>query len=222
EAMQEAAEIGIEEQIVVNGARRNRTADLVVVPDTTALGDVAALCGIDRVQMADALAVLGILPVGDKHLVLPDHRGGNDLIACFRPDGVLRIHVEFPELLAGERFVSSRPAVALADHYLHHIADLADRGGRPLAVQNALADVIYFPHLFPGRLVHRDHRGRARRWDVHVTLILAIRRADENQVAIRYRGRVGHIVRRGADLLDHVVLPDDLGTAVAVAFGIEA
>src|SRR5215467_5479706 len=126
------------------------------MPDTAALGDVAALGGIDGVQVSDALAMFRILAIGDVHLVAVDHGRRDDFVARLRPNGFLGVHVEFPKLLAGHGFVAARPAVAFADHHLHHITDLAYGGRRPLAVQNALPNVIDFPDLLAGFLVHRD------------------------------------------------------------------
>ena len=85
QAVQEAAEIGIEQQPVVYRAGGNRAADVVELPDASGFGDVAALGGIDRVEVSDSLAVLGVLPVGDEHFILPEDWCGDHLIACLRP-----------------------------------------------------------------------------------------------------------------------------------------
>ena len=81
--------------------------------DPSAGGDVAALGGVDGVKVADAFAVLGVLAVGDVHAILEDHRRGNQLVARPRPDRILRVGVELPELLARLRLVPAHPAVAL-------------------------------------------------------------------------------------------------------------
>jgi hypothetical protein len=65
EAVQEAAEVGDVDEAVLDRRRRDRAADLVVVPDQPGLRDVAALGGVDAVHVADAFAVLRILAVGD-------------------------------------------------------------------------------------------------------------------------------------------------------------
>ena len=51
-AMQEAAEIRIIEQSVVNRRGRDRAANLVEMPDQAVLGQVAALGRIDAIGMA--------------------------------------------------------------------------------------------------------------------------------------------------------------------------
>src|SRR6516165_10039307 len=99
EAMEEATEVGDVHQAVYDGGRRDRPSDLVEVPDAAALGDVSSLGCVDRIEMSDAFTMLGVLAVGDVDAVLIDHRRGDDLIACLRPDRVLRVGVEFPELL---------------------------------------------------------------------------------------------------------------------------
>ncbi len=47
------------------------------------------------------------------------------------------------------RLVAAHPAVALRVHDLAHAADVADRGRRPLAVQDVLADRVVFPRSLP-------------------------------------------------------------------------
>src|SRR4029450_11558759 len=110
------------------------------MPDLTGRGDVAALGRVDRVEMADPFAVLGILSVRDVDGVLVDDRRADHLVARLRPDRVLRVEVELPQLLARLRLVAAHPAVTLADHDLHGIADPADGRRRPLPVENLLAD----------------------------------------------------------------------------------
>src|SRR6058998_508810 len=113
ETVQEAAEVGHVQEAVDDGCRRNRSADLVELPHLAALRDVAALGGVDAIEVADALTVLRILAVADVHAVLVDDRRGDQFVPRFRPDRVLRIRVELPELLAGRRLVAAHPAVAL-------------------------------------------------------------------------------------------------------------
>ena len=137
------------------------------------------------------------------------------LVARLRPDRVLRVGVELPELLAGRRFVAAHPAVALRADHLIDAADLADRRRRPLAVQDAILDRVVFPHQLAGVLVDGDDRRRLRRRDVDVALVLAVRRADEDQVAEDHRRRVRHVVRVRADLLHHVERPDHVGVVRA-------
>ena len=135
----------------------------------------------------------------------------DDLVARLRPDRILRVGVELPELLAGGDFVAAHPAVALRADDLIDAADLADRRRRPLAVQDAILDRVVFPHQLAGGLVEGDDRRRLRRRNVDVALVLAVRRADEDQVAPDHRRRVRHVVRVGADLLHHVERPDRVG-----------
>ena len=51
---------------------------------TALLGDVAVLDGVDRPEVADALAVLGVLADADVDLVVVDHRRGDDVVARCR------------------------------------------------------------------------------------------------------------------------------------------
>src|SRR6516165_3412262 len=91
QAVQEAAEIGIEQQPVGDGAGGNRAPDLVVMPQPASLCDVTALGAVDRVQMPHSLAVLRVLAVGDEHLVFPDYWGCDHFISCLRPHRVLGV-----------------------------------------------------------------------------------------------------------------------------------
>ena len=56
--------------------------------------------------------------------------------------------------------------------------------------------------------------GALRRRDVDVALVLAVRRADEHQVAEDDRRRVRQVVRVRADFLHHVERPDDVGVVL--------
>src|SRR5207244_3134586 len=113
----EAAEVRNVEQTVRDRRRRDRSADLVVMPDAAGGRDVAALGRVDAVQVADTLTVLRILTVSDVDAVLVDDRRADHLVPVLRPDRVLRVRVELPELLAGHRLIAAHPAVALrADH----------------------------------------------------------------------------------------------------------
>ena len=199
---------------VLDGRGRDRAADLVVVPDAPALGDVAALGRVDAVEVADALAVLRVLAVREVDEPFVHHGRADDLVARLGPDGVLRVGVELPQLLAGRRLVAAHPAVALAVDHLHHAADLADGRRGPLAVQDLVDDRVVLPDELPGLLVDRDDRGRARRRDVDVALVLPVRRADEDEVAPGHRARVREVVRRRADLVHHVEPPDHVGVGV--------
>ena len=159
--------------------------------------------------------MLGVLAVGDVDDVLVDDRRADDLVARLRPDRVLRVEIELPELLAGLGLVAADPAVALADDDLHRVADLADRGRRPLSVQDLLADGVVFPDQLAGRLVDGDDRRRLRRRHVDVALVLAVRGADVDQVLEHDRRGVRHVVLHHAELVHHVEPPEDVGVGVA-------
>src|ERR1019366_2091065 len=139
---------------------RNRALDLVVMPEPAADGDVAPLGRVDGIEMPGTLAALGVLAVGDKNLVLPDHGRGDDLVARPRPDRILGVGVELPQLLAGERLIAAHPAIALANHHLNHATYRAHRGRGPLPVQDSIAGVIHLPGQLAGFLIDRDHGWR--------------------------------------------------------------
>src|SRR5215510_5892152 len=103
--------------------RRNRSPDLVEVPDATRLRDVAALGRVDSVEVPDAFAMLGVLTVGDVHTILINHRCGDQLVPGARPHRLFRIRIEFPQLLAGFSFVAANPPVALTGDRLQHAAN---------------------------------------------------------------------------------------------------
>src|SRR5262249_17915653 len=127
QTMEEAAEVGIEDQPVVYRAGRDGAADFVVVPDLPGLGDVAALGSVDRIQVSDSLAVLRILTVRHVNNVSDDYRSGDRLVARLGPDRVLRISVELPEFLAGQGLVTANPPIALRMDHLHLATDLGNR-----------------------------------------------------------------------------------------------
>src|SRR5271157_4762615 len=130
------------------------------MPEPTGCCDVAALSCVNGVKMPGALAALGVLAVGDEDPVLPDHRRGDDLVARPRPDRILGVGIELPELLAGERLIATHPAIALANHHLNHAADGAHRGRGPLPIQDSIAGVIHLPGQLAGSSIDRDHGWR--------------------------------------------------------------
>ena len=211
EAVEVAAEVGDVHQAVGDGGCRNRSADLVEVPEPARLCDVAAFGGVDRVEVTDALAVLGVLSVGDIDDVLDDHGRRDQLVPRSRPHGVLRVGVELPQFLAGLGFVASHPAVALRRDDLQDAADLSDRWCGPLPVQDPVLDRVVFPDQLAGLLVERDDGRRARRRNVHVALVLAVRGAHVQHVSPDDRRRVREVVRIRADLFHHVERPDHVG-----------
>src|ERR1035437_7390233 len=180
------------------------------MPEPAAGGDVAPLRRVDGIEVPGALAALGVLAVGDEDLVLPDHRRGDDLVARLGPDRILGIGVELPQLLAGERLITAHPAIAFTNHRLHYAADGAHRRRGPLPVQDSIAGVTHLPRQLAGVLIDRDHGWRLGSGYAFVVLIPAVGGADENQAAIGRRRGSRLIVRRHAELLDHVERPDDL------------
>ena len=180
------------------------------MPEASRLGDVAALARVNRVEVADPLAVFRVLAVRDEEAVVEDHGGGDHVVPGARPDGVLRIGVEPPERLPGLCRVTPDPAVTLAHDDLGHSPHLGDAGGGPLPVQEVLPDVVRLPDEFSGPLVHRDDRGGERRGRVDVGLVVPVRGVHEQQVAVGDRVRVRHVVREGAEFLHHVEPPDDV------------
>src|SRR5215831_11209653 len=97
------------------------------MPKAAGFGDVAALSGVDSVQMSHSLAMLRVLPVGDKYLVFPDHWSGDHFIAGLRPHRVLGIQIKFPKFLAGQRLIAAHPTVAFPYYDLHYVPDLTHR-----------------------------------------------------------------------------------------------
>src|SRR3990172_5903711 len=156
------------------------------MPYAAALCDVAALCRIDRIEMPDAFAVFRILPVCDIHAIPDDDRRSDQFVTGSRPDRVLRIRVELPQLRAVE-VVASHPPIALRRDDLHDPPDPADRWRRPLPVQDAVLNRVVFPLELTALLRERDDRRSARRRDVDVAFILAIGRADEDEIPPDHR-----------------------------------
>ena len=132
--------------------------------------------------MTHPFSVLGVLAVADVNPIVIDDRRRDHFIAVLRPDRALRVEVELPQLLAGLGLVPSDPPVALRRDQLIDAGDCPHSRSRPLAVQNPVSRVASFPHELPGLLVQRDDRRRLRRRNVHVALVLAIRRAHVDQI----------------------------------------
>ena len=86
ERVQKAAEVSLVNDAVFDRRRGDRAANLVVVPDHSGLGDVAALGGVDAVHVADAFAVFRILAVGDVDLVFVNNRRADHFVARLGPD----------------------------------------------------------------------------------------------------------------------------------------
>src|SRR5262249_17506069 len=149
--------------------------------------DVAALGCVNAVEMPDAFAVLRVLAVSHVDLVVVDHWRADQLVARLWPNRILRVAIELPELLSGHRVITAHPTVALTVNHLNHVADFANRRRRPLTVQNAIAYRVVFPRQLACLLVERNDRRSFWRRNVDVTLILPVRRADVEQVAVRHR-----------------------------------
>src|SRR5687768_11476212 len=123
------------------GAGRDGAPDVSVVPDLAAVrvlfdllvlhqhrADVTAFGRVDRIEVADPLAVFGILAVRDIDDVPDDDRRADHFIAGLRPHRVLRVEIELPEPFAGLDVETADVAVTLSDDDLHGVADL--RHGR--------------------------------------------------------------------------------------------
>jgi hypothetical protein len=113
------------------------------------------------------------------------------------------------------RVEGAHPAVALRVDHLHHAAELGDRDASPLAVQDLVARRGVLPDHLARLLVDRDQRGRARRGDVDVALVLTVAGADVDQVAPRDRRGVREVVGHHAELFHHVELPHDVAVVLA-------
>ena len=111
-AVQESGEVGYVEKTVGDGSRGNGAADFVVLPDAPGLGDIPALAWIDAVQVADAFSIFRVLSDRQINTAIMKNRSRDDIVERLRPDGVLRIQIEAPELFAGQRFEAIQPAVA--------------------------------------------------------------------------------------------------------------
>src|SRR5215203_2485077 len=95
------------------------------MPQQPGFRNVSTLGTVDRVEVADAFPVFRILAVGYVDDVVDDDRRAYDFVARLRPDRLLGIEIELPELLAGRHFVAADVAVPLADHRLGRVADFA-------------------------------------------------------------------------------------------------
>src|SRR5262245_2286895 len=99
--------------------------------------------------MTDAGAVIGILTRRNIDLVLVDDRGGHDVAAVATAadleDRLLRVAVEFPQKLAGQRLEAAQPTVtAWEDNYPSPV-DLGVSRVGPLAFHYVSARRIVLP-----------------------------------------------------------------------------
>ena len=113
-------------------------------------------------------------------------------------------------MLSGQRFESVKQAIAAWIEGLEHAVDHAERGTRPLSMQDPVSRGCVLPNDFARFLVHRDEAGGARRGYVDMTLIVSVGRDDEEQVAVHNRRGVRHVVGEHPELLHHVQLPDNV------------
>src|SRR5262245_53909876 len=86
QAVQEAAEIRIEQHSIKDRPGRNRSADLVILPNYAALGDVSSFGGVDAVEMPYAFSVLRVLSVGNVDFVVEDYRSADQFVTGLWPD----------------------------------------------------------------------------------------------------------------------------------------
>src|SRR5207244_595560 len=143
-----------------------------VLPDQPGFGRVAGFGGVDADEAAQTFAVFRVLPDGDVDAVLIEDRRGDDLArpvvgGVFERLAVLhavlrRVAVELPDLLENVgvpvafgrlRAEAVAPAVAAAEDDEVFVADLAERGRRPVRVQRARRDAgAFLADEFPGLL----------------------------------------------------------------------
>ena len=189
------------------------------MPDGAVLGDVAALGGVDRIEVADAFPVLGILPDADVDPIVVDHRSGDEIVArahaAERPLGVFRIAVEPPELFAGLGLERIEDAVTAREDHLRNPADNTVGRVRPGAVEDLRARSGAFPNQLAGVLVDRDEARRQRRRDGDVPFVDSVAGNGEDQVADDERATDRQVVGEDVELTDHVELPDYVFVDVA-------
>ena len=197
-----------------------------MAPNHTFFGDVPALRGVNNPQVADPFTVLGVLPDGDEHLVVVDHRGGDDIVAVAAtlfPLGILGVAVELPNQLPRFGLERIEPPVPSGKDDLRLAADYAIGGGSPLPVKDAVARRSVFPDELARVAVDRQKTGRPRRGDVDVALVHSVRCVHEKQIADDKRRGGCHVVRKHAQLVIHVERPHNvavnLGSGLLVLVG---
>ena len=192
----------------------NAAVHLVVPPNDAGLADIAAFGGVDAVHVARAFAVLGVLAHGDVDAVLVNHRRSDQFVSCAATaqfvDAAFGIALEVHNSLPVSGLIGIEAAVAAGEDDLLHAADRADRGTRPLTVQNALAGADLPPLDGAGHLIDGDKAGSVGRGDDDMAFIDAVAGDDKDKVAVDVRRTGRHVVREDAQLLHHVELPDDL------------
>src|SRR5262245_55416265 len=112
--MEEAAEIRVVNQAVMDGGGRDRSPDLIVMPDAAALSDISSLGGVNAVEVPDTFSMLRILSVRNVHLLVKDYGRGNQLVASLLPDRILGIAIKFPKLFTCKGLIPTDPSISLA------------------------------------------------------------------------------------------------------------
>src|SRR5690606_15489495 len=106
--------------------------------------------GTNAVEVADADAVLGILPDADIDAVAVEDRRRDQVVARAEPAElplrVLRVAVELPDERPGLRLVAVEPTVAPRKDDLRASSRDAEGGIRPLAVEDVLARIGAVPN----------------------------------------------------------------------------
>ena len=181
---------------------------------------VAAFRGVDAPQVANALAVLGVLADGDVHHSFVDHRRGDDVVARAaaaekHPDGVFGVGVELPQQLRSAVSIAGRvkavdPAVAAGEDRLRLAPEHRIGRARPLPVQDVLARRGVGPQQLAGVLVEGDEARGVGRGQVDVRLIEPVRGVHQQDVARGRNAATAHVVLRHAQLAHHVEHPDDI------------
>ena len=239
ETVDEARKVTDEQQAVVLVDRDcgDASLDSLVRPDLTALGDVALLGRVEADKMADAFSVLGVLSVRHVHATLIKHRSRVDLIRPLGGRILDRLAVfvllilgwvgivppDFAEKVEVLVFVVDRlrlegvtPAVATAEEELTLAIDHAVGGRTPLAVVNVRADAgVVLAEQFTGLGVESDKAWGERGGDVRVRPVLPVGGAGVDDVAHHDHRAVGGVVREHAQLVHHVVAPDNVTVLLA-------
>ena len=187
------------------------------MPEHGLVGHVSRHRRVERPEVADTLAVLGVLAHADVDAVVEDHRRGDDVVlGTAGTQGVhaaLGVGVELPEQLAALGLEGIDPAVAAAEHDLGPA--LHDPVGRvrPVAVDDVLAGKVALPDELARVLVEGDEARGPRRWDVHVALVHAVRGGRVEEITYDQRRAGRQVVGEHVQLPHHVELPDHVSVA---------
>ena len=103
-------------------------------------------------------------------------------------------------------------AVRAAEENKGLVADLPQRGRRPLAVKEPRADLLVLRgQQAAGSLVQGDQGGGVGRDDLLVRLVHAVGGADVQNVAVDQHRAAGGVVRAYPEFVDQVITPNHLG-----------